>query len=83
GYYNIKNQAGTTLISGSSFGLNQSKYMKAQTLGTSEVNKKDNNFGIYPNPVNDILNITKVSHKATFEIHNAVGQIVKKGSIDN
>ncbi|WP_276876652.1 M43 family zinc metalloprotease [Chryseobacterium joostei] len=83
GYYNIKNQAGTTLISGSSYGFNQSKFMKAQTLGTSEVNKKDNNFGIYPNPVNDILNITKVSHKATFEIHNTVGQIVKKGSIDN
>lgn len=83
GYYNIKSQSGTTLISGSSFGESQNKFMKVQTLGTSEVNKKDNNFGIYPNPVNDILNITKVSHKATFEIHNAVGQIVKKGSIDN
>ncbi len=54
----------------------------ASTLGTSEAIKKDN-FSIYPNPVSDILNVTKVSNKATYEIHNTVGQIVKKGTIDN
>ncbi|AZA78144.1 T9SS C-terminal target domain-containing protein [Chryseobacterium sp. G0186] len=83
GYFNISTTTGTPLMSGGSFTSTQNRMMKVQTLGTSEVNKKDGNFGIYPNPVNDILNITKVSHKATFEIHNAVGQIVKKGSIDN
>ncbi|WP_326985096.1 zinc-dependent metalloprotease family protein [Chryseobacterium sp. MYb264] len=51
-------------------------------LATSEVVKKDN-FGIYPNPVSDILNVTKVSNKATYEIHNTVGQIVKNGTINN
>ncbi|WP_267402260.1 MULTISPECIES: reprolysin-like metallopeptidase [unclassified Chryseobacterium] len=51
-------------------------------LATNDVKKKDN-FGIYPNPVSDILNVTKVSNKATYEIHNTVGQIVKKGTIDN
>ncbi|KMQ67114.1 propanediol utilization protein [Chryseobacterium sp. FH2] len=54
----------------------------ATALATNEVKAKDN-FGIYPNPVTDILNVTKVSNKATFEIHNVVGQIVKKGTIDN
>ncbi|NIF03871.1 T9SS type A sorting domain-containing protein [Chryseobacterium sp. Tr-659] len=83
GYYNITTQSGTILISGGSFTTSQRKVMKPQVLSTSEVNKKDNTFGIYPNPVNDILNITKVSAKATFEIHNTVGQLVKKGSIEN
>lgn len=82
GYYNITTQSGAVLLSGGSFTTSQRKVMKAQVLGTSEVNKKDN-FGIYPNPVNDILNVTKVSGKATFEIHNTVGQLVKKGTIDN
>ncbi|KAB1228412.1 M43 family zinc metalloprotease [Chryseobacterium viscerum] len=82
GYYNISTQSGTVLMSGGSFTTSQRKVMKAQVLGTSEVNKKDN-FGIYPNPVNDIINVTKVSGKATFEIHNTVGQLVKKGTIDN
>lgn len=82
GYYNIKTTSGTVLLSGGSFTTSQRKVMKAQTLGTSEVDKK-NNFGIYPNPVNDFLNVTKVSAKATFEIHNAVGQLVKQGTIDN
>jgi len=54
----------------------------ASTLGTNDITKKDN-FGIYPNPVSDILNVTKVSNKATYEIHNVVGQVVKKGTIDN
>jgi len=54
----------------------------SSALSTGEVKGKDN-FGIYPNPVSDILNVTKVSNKATYEIHNVVGQVVKKGTIDN
>ncbi|SHM01090.1 M43 family zinc metalloprotease [Chryseobacterium polytrichastri] len=83
GYFNIKTPAGITLISGGSFTTSQRKVMKvSNALSTSEVNKKDH-FGIYPNPVSDILNITNVSNKATFQIHNAVGQVVKGGNIDN
>lgn len=83
GYYSIETTSGTPLISGGSFTTSQKKLLKVQTLGTNEVTKKNNNFGIYPNPVNDILNITKVSSKAMFEIHDVVGQIVKKGTVDN
>ncbi|MBT2620712.1 M43 family zinc metalloprotease [Chryseobacterium sp. ISL-6] len=81
GYYNIKSLSGTTLLSGSHFATTQSRSLKVQILGTKEVVK--NSFAIYPNPVNDILNITKVSNKASFEIHNAVGQLVKGGTITN
>ena len=53
-------------------------------LGTSEPAAiKNNGIQIYPNPATDVLNITKVSNKAKFEIHNAVGQIVKAGEISN
>ncbi|WP_053073338.1 M43 family zinc metalloprotease [Chryseobacterium sp. FH2] len=82
GYYNIKSTSGVTLVSGSNFPATQSRLIKAQVLATNEATKKDA-FGIYPNPATDVLNITKVSNKATFEIHNTVGQIVKKGTIDN
>ncbi|WP_426274166.1 reprolysin-like metallopeptidase [Chryseobacterium sp. S-02] len=52
-----------------------------QVLGTSEVHK--DKLSVYPNPTTDVLNITKVSEKAKFEIHNAVGQLVKAGDIKN
>jgi Pregnancy-associated plasma protein-A/Secretion system C-terminal sorting domain len=82
GYYNIKTQSGTTLLSGSHFNTTQSRTLKAQVLATNEAPKKDT-FGIYPNPVQDVLNITKVSDKVAFEIHNAVGQLIRRGTINN
>lgn len=39
--------------------------------------------GIYPNPTGDILNVTNIPEKTKFEIHNMVGQIIKKGEIIN
>ncbi|MFP7658300.1 MULTISPECIES: M43 family zinc metalloprotease [Chryseobacterium] len=83
GYYNIKSLSGTTLLSGSHFASTQSRSLKVQVLGTSESNIKNSGIQVYPNPVNDVLNITKVSNKANFEIHNAVGQLVKSGTITN
>jgi hypothetical protein len=41
----------------------------------------DNGVRIYPNPATDVLNVTKVSDKASFRIHNAAGQLVKGGNI--
>ncbi len=82
GYYNIKTTSGATLLAGSNFPTTQSRLLKAQVLATGETPKKDI-FGLYPNPANEVLNITKVSEKAIFEIHNAVGQLVKVGKIDN
>jgi hypothetical protein len=53
------------------------------TLSTNETSLVKSTIQIYPNPTTDVLNITKVSSNAKFEIHNAVGQLVKNGSIDN
>ncbi|UZT95899.1 M12 family metallo-peptidase [Chryseobacterium fluminis] len=53
------------------------------TLSTVEQNDSGNDIQVYPNPTSDILYITKVSDKADFEIHNAAGQLVKSGVINN
>lgn len=53
------------------------------SLGTSEVSNANDGIKIYPNPVSDVLNITKVSDKAEFSIHNATGQLVDTGIVKN
>lgn len=64
------------------FSYETKTFTTRETLSTSEVSKK-NNFGVYPNPVNDILNVTGLSGESQFEIHNTVGQVVKKGKISD
>lgn len=83
GYYNIKTQGGVTLLSGSHFSSTQSRFLKSQVLSTNDVANPKNDIQIYPNPVSDILNITKVSDKATYKIYGATGQLVKQGNINN
>jgi len=50
-------------------------------LSTNDVAGPKNDIQIYPNPVSDILNITKVSDKAMYKIYSAAGQLVKQGNI--
>lgn len=85
GYYKIKNSAGALVVSGQNYTYTQQKIfnvVQTSFLGISETQQKDK-FDIYPNPANDVLNISKVSNKARFEIYNMVGQLVKVGNIEN
>jgi hypothetical protein len=66
----------------SDIGSYGSKAFTSLVLSTNDVVKKDT-FGLYPNPANDVLNITKVSNKAKFEIYSVVGQLLKSGDITN
>ncbi|UKB80202.1 reprolysin-like metallopeptidase [Chryseobacterium sp. MEBOG07] len=52
-------------------------------LATSETSVKNNGIQIYPNPATDILNITKVSDRATYKIYSAPGQLIDSGNINN
>lgn len=52
-------------------------------LGTHDTIGPKNDIQIYPNPVSDILNITKVSDKASYKIYSAAGQLVRQGNISN
>ncbi|WP_261510000.1 reprolysin-like metallopeptidase [Chryseobacterium paludis] len=49
-------------------------------LATNEVIK--DSFSIYPNPTSDVLNVTKVSDKATYKIYSVTGQLVSSGNIN-
>jgi hypothetical protein len=50
------------------------------TLAVSETGSKDA-IQVYPNPATDVLNISKVSSKATYSIYNISGQLSGKGKI--
>jgi len=81
-YVNLATSSGQVIYNESDLiGSYSTKSFTTQVLATNEV--KQEIFGIYPNPATDVLNITKVSNKAKYEIHNAVGQIVKAGDINN
>jgi hypothetical protein len=40
-----------------------------------------NSINIFPNPVKDVLNITKVKDGAKYKIYDSAGRIVKSGVI--
>ncbi|MFN4364150.1 reprolysin-like metallopeptidase [Chryseobacterium hispalense] len=52
-------------------------------LSTNDVSGPKNDIQIYPNPVSDILNITKVSDKASYKIYSAAGQLIRQGNIND
>ncbi|MBW7675823.1 M43 family zinc metalloprotease [Chryseobacterium chendengshani] len=79
GYYNLKDSQGNIVFQGSRYTTTQTRAINVTVLATGET--KSDQFAIYPNPADDVLNITKVSDEAKFEIHNAVGQLVKTGEI--
>ena len=51
------------------------------TLGVGAVNVQS--AQVYPNPAIDLLNITKVSDKATYKIVSMTGQVVASGRVVN
>ncbi|MCJ7933468.1 MAG: M12 family metallo-peptidase [Chryseobacterium sp.] len=52
-------------------------------LATSETGIKNDGIQLYPNPVSDVLNVTKVSDKAAYKIYSAAGQLIDSGNISN
>lgn len=54
----------------------------APSLGTSDVANPNNGIQLYPNPAADILNVTKVSDKATYKIYSVAGQLLDSGNIN-
>lgn len=57
--------------------------LSSTALATSDLATPKDGIQIYPNPVSDILNITKVSDKATYKIYSAAGQLTRHGNISN
>lgn len=58
-------------------------YMVNITSNLAADNFSKNKLQIFPNPASDILNITKVSNSANYNIYNTSGQLVSQGKISN
>lgn len=82
GYYKLTTSTGTVMVN-TTFSTAEASYafVLGSMLGTKEANKLETK--IFPNPVNDVLNITKVSNNATFTIYNVAGQFISKGKVIN
>ena len=48
-------------------------------LAVNDVNKKS--VQVFPNPVKDVLNVSNVSAASSYEIFNAAGQVVSRGTL--
>lgn len=83
GYYKLTTDSGTVMVNNTSFNSDEALYpfIVGSILGVKETNKLV--ADIFPNPVTDILNITKVSNNATFAIYNVAGQFISKGKVTN
>ena len=82
GYYKLTTDSGVVMVNQNTFNKDKEIYpFILGTLSTQENNKLGLN--IFPNPVNDVLNITKVSNNATFTIYNVAGQFISKGKVTN
>lgn len=81
GYVTLSTNGQTIYTASTDIESYGSKAFTSVVLSTNEA--KADHFSVYPNPASDELNITKVSNKATYEIHNVVGQLVKSGEISN
>ena len=67
----------------SSYGQVEDYTIEIGGLAVGESVNQVNNLQVYPNPATDILNITKVSDKATYTIYSMSGQTVNKGKVVN
>ncbi|UOU99775.1 M12 family metallo-peptidase [Chryseobacterium daecheongense] len=54
-----------------------------QVLGTDDIIKNNDGIQIYPNPATDVLNVTKVSDKASYKIYGTTGQLVGSGNVNS
>ena len=83
GYYKLTTNSGVVMVNQTAFNGSYDAY--AFSLGTllATEDAKKINLQIFPNPASDILNITKVSSSANYNIYNASGQLVSKGNISN
>ena len=55
--------------------------LTAPSLGVNDADNKS--VQVYPNPATEVLYAKNVSSKSTYEIHNAAGQLVAKGNVNN
>ena len=84
GSYNLEDDSGNVIISGGDFGSSESVLFNAKDALSVDEYGLDNLVNIYPNPVNDNLNVvlTNLNEDVSFEVINTLGQLVLKGNLE-
>ncbi len=86
GYYNLKTADNTIIVSGTNFGSTAAKTFGVSTLGLDDVNSNLNQIVLYPNPVQETLNIGIQNESAlpdTFTIYNSIGQLIQTVKVNS
>ncbi len=52
-----------------------------ENLAVNDVQAKAHQIVLYPNPATDVLNLSKASANATYEIYSTAGNLVQKGKV--
>ena len=83
GSYNLEDENGNVIISGGEFGASESALFKALDPLSIDDNSLADYVSIYPNPVEDELNILtqNISEVLDYEVVNALGQNVQVGKL--
>lgn len=85
GNYNLEDSNGTVIIAGGDFGTSESVLFNAQdALSLNEFNL-ENLIKVYPNPVNNTLNIelTNINENVDYQIFNTLGQKMIEGNLNS
>jgi hypothetical protein len=86
GHYSVKTSDGTVILDKDGDDIQLIDYVQFATnivLGKKDIEQTLNNVKLYPNPANNILNIT-VSDNATpegYTVYNSLGQLMDSGAI--
>ncbi len=83
----INNLTFTVTTDSNSFGENRFEliFSKSATGLNNELSANNNNFIVFPNPANNVLNLSLTTTKEdnySFTIFNQLGEMVKNGSLD-
>lgn len=87
GSYTLTGSTGT-LVSGGSFGASEATTFCVQSA-SREISENgslqpEQEISLYPNPVKgSVLNIKTTYKDVTYEVYNSIGQIVRKGALNN
>lgn len=84
GSYNLEDENGNVIISGGNFSNSESVVFTAKDALSINDYSLEHLVDFYPNPVNNNLNIVfnNLSEDVNFEMYNALGQQMSKGSFD-
>jgi len=84
GSYNLEDENGNVIISGGNFSNSESVVFTAKDALSINDYSLEHLVDFYPNPVNNNLNIVfnNLSEDVNFEMYNALGQQMSKGSFN-